>query len=152
MALAETLRHDAIAQFGARQLSTDVEIGGLKIPSGSVVMALIGAANRDPEVFAEPDKFDIYRPDLDAARAFTAGGRHFGFGGGRHFCMGAQMTRVEATVGLNQLLDVMGNPRFANGTPPRWEGLFFRSEGSMESMFRSPRKLEVEFDPTGARV
>lgn len=151
-AVAETLRRDAVSQFLARELTQEVELHGQVIPQGAFLIPSIGSANRDERAFADPDRFDLDRTDLDGKRAFTAGGRQVAFGIGRHFCLGAQLGRVEAVTATNHLLDVMGQPRFKGGVTPRWEGLFARGEGALESMFRSVRKLEVEFEPTGAAL
>lgn len=90
----ETLRFDASSQILARTTVTDVDLHGATIPSGSRVLLLVGAANRDERVFPEPDWFDL---DRDTTELLS-------FGSGRHFCLGASLARLEARVVLEQLL------------------------------------------------
>jgi hypothetical protein len=92
----ETLRYDTSSQMLARISTEDIELHGQVIPSGSRVLLLVGSANRDPDVFADPDTYDVDRvvgPDLAS------------FGFGRHFCMGASLARMEARVALEQILE-----------------------------------------------
>jgi cytochrome P450 len=78
-----------------RMNARESEFCGVKIPEGSPVTAIIGAANRDPEVFTQPDEFEFGR----------SANRHLAFGSGPHRCIGAQMARIEARVGFEVLLD-----------------------------------------------
>ncbi len=94
-AVDELLRYDSPAQFHGRYTSHDVEIGGKVIPGGTRMMLLIGAANRDPERFADPDRLDIRRPEP----------RPLAFGTGAHACLGAWVARLESEVALSMLLD-----------------------------------------------
>jgi pimeloyl-[acyl-carrier protein] synthase len=71
-----------------------VEIGGRKIAKGAMVVVLIGAANRDPAQFSDPDRLDVARAD----------NRHIAFGFGIHFCLGAPLARLEAQIALGTLL------------------------------------------------
>ena len=92
----ETLRYDTSSQMLARISTEDIELYGQVIPEGSRVLLLAGSANRDPEVFSEPDVYDLDRvvgPDLAS------------FGFGRHFCMGASLARLEARVALEQIVE-----------------------------------------------
>jgi cytochrome P450 len=90
----ETLRYDTPVQLMFRTSTTDVEIAGTTIPSGSTVIALLGSANRDPLAFDDPDEFVPAR----------AGTEHLSFGHGIHFCLGAALARLEARVALEELL------------------------------------------------
>ena len=90
----EALRHEAPVQIMFRTATTPVEIAGCEIPQGATVLALIGSANRDETVFADPDRFDPDRPT----------GEHLGFGHGVHFCLGAALARLEARVAIEELL------------------------------------------------
>ncbi|MEI7746363.1 MAG: cytochrome P450, partial [Actinomycetota bacterium] len=91
----ETLRFDGSTQQILRVTKTPLELHGSKIPSGSRVLLLIGSANRDPEVFPDPDRYDL---DRDSSKFLS-------FGGGKHFCMGAPLARLEGLVGLNRLVE-----------------------------------------------
>jgi cytochrome P450 len=95
-------------QRTARITSTDVEIAGHKIAKGSMVVAAIGAANRDPAHFPDPDRLDITRRD----------NRHVAFGFGIHFCLGAPLARVEGQIALGTLLRRM--PKLALAGTPTW--------------------------------
>jgi len=93
-AIEELLRYDSPVQWTARITNSDVEIGDRTVPSGSMVIAVIGAANRDPRHFQDPDRLDIVRAD----------NRHVSFGFGIHFCLGAPLARVEGQIALGMLL------------------------------------------------
>jgi cytochrome P450 len=90
----ETLRHETPVQMMFRTATEPVEISDVAIPAGATVLPLIGSANRDETVFADPDRFD---PD-------RATGEHLGFGHGVHFCLGAALARLEARVAIEELL------------------------------------------------
>lgn len=94
-AVDEILRHDPPVLLTGRVATADTEVAGTRMRAGSVVVALLAAANRDPEVFADPDRFDVARPN---AR------EHVSFSAGRHFCLGAALARMEGEVGLRSLL------------------------------------------------
>jgi cytochrome P450 len=92
-AVEELLRYDGPVQRTARITTTDVEIGGRAIDKGAMVVTVIGAANRDPAQFPEPDRLDLGRVD----------NRHIAFGFGIHFCLGAPLARLEGQVALGTL-------------------------------------------------
>ncbi|MEV5572415.1 cytochrome P450 [Spirillospora sp. NPDC052269] len=137
-AFAETLRHTPPVHMIMRQPSEDVEIAGGTIEAGRTVTALIGAANRDPGRYANPDAFDLFRDDLSADTAFSAAADHLAFALGRHFCVGALLAKTEVEVGVNQLLDTMPDVRVADGHTPTEQGLFTRG----------PAELPLVFTPT----
>jgi cytochrome P450 len=94
-AVEESLRYDGPAQYQLRITTEPVVLHGHEIPSGSHVVIVAGAANRDEREFPDPDVFDLKR---DAPR-------HLAFGHGIHFCLGASLARIEAVVALEELLD-----------------------------------------------
>lgn len=91
--IEETLRYDNSTQIIARTASCDLEVCGVVIPRGSRVLLLIGSANRDPAVFADPDRYDVRRNQTEMVS----------FGHGAHFCLGASLARLEARVSLEEL-------------------------------------------------
>jgi pimeloyl-[acyl-carrier protein] synthase len=108
-AVEELLRYDGPVQRTARITNADVEIGGHKIAKGSMVVPVIGAANRDPAHFPSPDHLDVSRPD----------NRHIAFGFGIHFCLGAPLARLEGQIALGTVLRRL--PRLALATErPEW--------------------------------
>lgn len=133
-AFAETLRHSPPVQMIMRQPSEDVELHGVTIPAGSTVTCMIAAANRDPRQYEDPDRFDIMRPDLDVGRAFTGGANHVSFALGRHFCVGAVLSKTEVEIGTGQLLDAMGDLAF-DGAAPAPHGVFTRAPQSLPLTF-----------------
>jgi cytochrome P450 len=90
----ELLRYDSPVQLSARIPLEDVDIGGKRVLKGQHVVALNGAANRDPAQFPDPDSLDLGRRD----------NRHLAFGGGIHFCLGAPLARVEGQVAIGELV------------------------------------------------
>ena len=136
-AFAETLRYAPPVHMIMRQAVVDVELQGVTIPAGATITCMLGAANRDPRKFADPDRFDIFRTDNDTSRSFTAAADHVGFINGRHFCVGAMLARTEVEAAANLLLDHLQDLRFADGFVPEEEGIFTRA----------PNHLEVTFVP-----
>ncbi|MQA12658.1 MAG: cytochrome P450 [Pseudonocardiaceae bacterium] len=136
-AFAETLRFSPPVHMIMRQPAEDVELSGGVVEAGSTVTCLIGAANRDPDQYADPDTFDISRRDLDQSRAYSAGANHTAFCLGRHFCVGAMLAKTEVETGTGQLLDAMRDIRFADGFTPAERGVFTRA----------PAELALEFTP-----
>jgi pimeloyl-[acyl-carrier protein] synthase len=108
-ALDEFLRFDSPVQVTFRTASEDIELGGRTIPRGEHVVVFMGAANRDPERFPEPDKLDIARPD----------NHHLSFGAGPHRCIGEVLAKVEGRIAFETILRRM--PRLALADPkPKW--------------------------------
>ncbi|WP_121256080.1 cytochrome P450 [Nocardioides ferulae] len=95
--IEETLRHDTSSQMVARHLKRDLALHGVVAPAGSKLLLLLGSANRDESVFADPTRFDVHRPKDELGRILS-------FGGGRHFCLGANLARLEARVALDELV------------------------------------------------
>ncbi|MEI8159494.1 MAG: cytochrome P450 [Actinomycetes bacterium] len=105
----EALRMEAPVQMLPRFTKEDVEVGGVAIPKGSVVMAMYGCANRDGAKYPNPDMFDVER---DNARTQMA------FGQGPHFCVGAALARSEARIAFELLLSRLNNIALANVDMP----------------------------------
>jgi cytochrome P450 len=95
LAVEELLRFDSPAQMISRAVVTTTEIGGIKLDAGDSVVAVIGAANRDPAAFVDPDRLDLARQP----------NHHLAFGLGIHFCLGAALSRREAVIALPALLE-----------------------------------------------
>ncbi|MFD7613705.1 cytochrome P450, cyclodipeptide synthase-associated [Streptomyces sp. NPDC059828] len=137
-AIAETLRYTPPVQLIPRQTEQDAEFaGGTTVPAGATVFCMIGAANRDPEAFTDPDAFDIHRPDLGTARSFTAAAQHLAFGTGLHQCVGAAFARAEIETVAAMLLPLLGQVRYTPGFHYRETGLYTRG----------PAALSLDFTP-----
>ncbi|WP_232676525.1 cytochrome P450 [Nocardioides sp. R-C-SC26] len=95
--IEETLRHDTSSQMLARHLLKDVEVEGVVAPADSKMLLIIGSANRDERVFTDPARFDIGRPKEELSQIVS-------FGGGRHFCLGANLARLEARIVLEEMV------------------------------------------------
>jgi len=106
----EMLRHDAPAQVVDRVTSTDTTLGGVAMPAGTRVTLVLGSANRDETVFANPDAFDPDRPDGAAAVPF---------GAGIHHCIGAPLVHIVAPIALGRL--VAAFPDMALGGTVQWQ-------------------------------
>ena len=126
-AVEEMLRYDTPIQLTMRHVLTDVEVDGAQFREGENVVVLLGAANRDPACFPEPDRFDVGRPDNG----------HLSFAWGTHFCLGARLARLEA-----QMLFAGLRERFTAldlaGEPVRRPGLLLRGLESLPLRF-TPR-------------
>ncbi len=94
-AISELLRYDPPVQFDGRIAREDLDIGGKKIRSGDRVISLLGAANRDPEVFTDPNRLDLGRSEKS----------HISFGRGIHYCLGASLAVLEGKVTFKALLE-----------------------------------------------
>ena len=95
-AVDEVLRLDPPVLLTGRSCVRDTEVAGLPVPAGSVVATVLAGANRDPDVFADPERFDVTREN---AR------EHLSFSAGRHYCLGAALARMEGEVGLRMLFE-----------------------------------------------
>ncbi len=108
-AVDEMLRFDSPVQRTGRMAQRDTEVAGVPVAAGQPVMTLLGGANRDPDVFAEPQQFDVGRPNA---------GDHVAFSSGIHYCLGAGLARMEGEVGLRALFERFPDLALA-GTPHR---------------------------------
>ncbi|MFI6144851.1 cytochrome P450, cyclodipeptide synthase-associated [Streptomyces sp. NPDC051109] len=136
-AIAETLRHTPPVQLIPRQAEEDAVFAGGTVPAGATVFCMIGAANRDPAAFTDPDAFDIHRPDLGTARSFTAAAQHLAFGTGLHQCVGAAFARAEIETVAAMLLPLLEEVRYSPGFHYREAGLYTRG----------PLSLSLDFTP-----
>jgi cytochrome P450 len=102
--------------MGGRVALEDIDdVGGKKIAKGDSVLCLLGSANRDPAVYPNrPDRLDITRPDV----------RPLSFGGGIHFCLGAQLARIEAEIAIATLLRRLPDLRLDDAESPQWRPTF----------------------------
>jgi cytochrome P450 len=121
-AVEELLRYDPPSILVVRNAIDDAEIEGRRIPKGSVVLIVVGAANHDPNVFKDPWKLDLTRDPNP----------HVGFGGGAHYCMGAPLGRLESGIFFTSFVRRFPNARLAPDGVIRRKG-----------RFRWPRKLEI---------
>jgi cytochrome P450 len=103
-AVEEILRLESPVQLTARLALNDTEVAGTAVEPGELVLVYVAAANRDPAVFADPNRFDIERDNA---------GKHLAFSGGRHFCLGAALARAEGEVGLRAFFDRFPDVRSA---------------------------------------
>jgi pulcherriminic acid synthase len=141
-AIAESFRYTAPTHMVPRQTSQEVTVSGGILPAGAEVLCFLGSANRDERRFPDPDRFDLDRPEADPKRAFAGQAPHLAFGGGRHFCLGAVLSRVEIEVTLNRLLDALPDLRLA-GDPPPDRGLFVRGPATLPVRFTPPARTVV---------
>ena len=107
-AVDEVLRYEPPVQIDGRYVRADADIAGHAIPRGHAVLTLLGAANRDPAVMDEPDRFDVGRSDVTM----------LSFGSGIHYCLGAALARLEGQVVLEALLDRFGTWTLLDDNPP----------------------------------
>ena len=118
--MEEILRWDTSVQMIFRCAVQPNEVAGVEIPAGSVVAILFGAANRDPERFSDPDRFDITRDE----------GRGTSFGHGLHMCIGAALARLEMTLLLTSMAGRFPNLRLS-GTATRRPVLVMRGMSTL---------------------
>lgn len=122
-AVDETLRFEPTGPHVARWVARDSEYHGTTVPAGSAVLLLFGAANRDPRRHRNPDTFDIHRDNIS----------HLTFGKGLHYCLGANLARLEGRVALDELLN-----RF-----PEWEIDYDSAQLAPTSTVRGWEKLRL---------
>jgi len=126
-AIEEALRWETPLLTVARSATEDVELGGVRIPAGSFVAVSLGAANRDPERYPDPDTFDVGREDK----------QHISFGDGAHKCLGMHLARMEMRVLLNAVLDRLSGLRLdPDADDPHIHGLIFRSPPNLPVRFK----------------
>jgi pimeloyl-[acyl-carrier protein] synthase len=126
-AVEELLRFESPVQHTARIAPTDMQLGEKTIRKGSRVVAVLAAANRDPNRFPDPDRLDLTRPD----------NRHLAFGWGAHFCFGAPLARMEGQIAFNTLLRRLSRPALLDSA------LDWRDNAGLRGL----TKLNISFDP-----
>ena len=125
-AVDETMRHSPIANSTLRAAIDDVEFAGILFPAGTMVIANTAAANRDPAIYDDPNRFDITRKGLPPILTF---------GGGMHFCLGANLARLELAEALKVITSRISNPRRTARAP--WKPILGLS---------GPTSLPIAFD------
>jgi pulcherriminic acid synthase len=101
-------------------------------------LCFLASANRDERRFVDPDRFDLHRSEADPDRAFTGQAAHLAFGGGRHFCLGAVLSRFEIEVALGRILDALPGLQLGGDVPPADVGLFLRGPAALPVRFSQP--------------
>lgn len=133
-AVEELLRYESPSQHTGRLAPEDTEIGGKQIRKRQAVMAVMAAANRDPERFPDPDRLDITRTD----------NRHVAFGWGAHFCFGAALARIEGQITFEELLRWFPEWAFEPG-PLHWRtNLGLRGLTALPIKFTSAKQPAIE--------
>jgi cytochrome P450 len=113
-AIEELLRYDSSVQLTGRTALEDVPVGGVDVAKGESVLCLLGAANRDPAVYPDPDRLDITRPSI----------KPMSFGGGIHFCLGAQLARIEGEIAIATMLRRLPSLKLDDVEHPHWRKTF----------------------------
>jgi cytochrome P450 len=126
-AIEEMLRFEAPSQHTTRIPLQDVRLGDKDISSGQSVIAVMGAANRDPERFPDPDRFDIARKD----------NKHLAFGAGPHYCFGAPLGRMEANIAFSTLLERISDFTLASDRFTWRDNLGLRGLNNLPLLFRT---------------
>ena len=124
-AIEELVRYDSPVQLTGRTALTDVELDGRTIQKGQQVVVLLGAGNRDPAVFEDPDRLDIKREKISV----------LSFGGGVHFCLGAPLARLEGQIAFRALLERFPNLELATDSPQFRDTLTLRGLKSLPVRF-----------------
>jgi len=131
-AVEEMLRYESPSQHTGRLAPEDVELGGKVIRKGQAVMAVMAAANRDPERFPDPDRFDVARAD----------NRHLAFGYAAHFCFGAALARVEGQEALEAIVRRLPSLESQPGT------LVWRNNLGLRGLTALPVKFQASHAAT----
>ena len=115
-AIEELLRYDAPVQLDVRTALEDVEFDGREVKKGQGIMVLLGSANRDPEVFSEPDRLDLSRQEAN----------HISFGRGIHHCLGASLARMEGRLALEAIMERFSDIRMQANRPVFRDNIILR--------------------------
>jgi cytochrome P450 len=128
-AFEEALRWEPPVTVILRRATRDTELAGVQVAAGADVALLLGAANRDERKYADPDRYDMFRP----------GRQHLGFGFGVHVCLGMHLARMESRVAITTLFDRLGPFSLdPSAEAPHIEGMAFRSPLSLPVVFAAP--------------
>jgi cytochrome P450 len=124
-AVEEFLRYDSSVHIGSRVALEETGVAGSIIAKGTMILAVLGSANRDEEAYDDPDRFDVRRRDI----------KPISFGGGIHHCIGAQLARLETEVAVGSMIRRFPHLRLAGGEKPvRRPGLTLRALSSLPVM------------------
>jgi hypothetical protein len=113
-AIEEFLRYDSSVQLTSRSALEDVTVGDSAIEKGDAILCLLGAGNRDPAIYPDPDRLDITRRKIEP----------LSFGGGIHYCLGAQLARIESEVAISTLLRRLPGLMLDDPEHPEWRQTF----------------------------
>ena len=130
--MEEALRFEAPVQGLFQIAKGDIEIGGVNIPAGAMLMTLYAAGNRDPRHFDDPERFDLHR---------TNARTHLSFGQGIHFCVGSPFARAEGRLGFQAFLERTRDIRFAEGNS---------FERTVSYVLRGIREMHLRFEPASS--
>lgn len=129
LAVEELLRFDSPVQWVSRVVAEPMELGGKRLAVGDILLGSLGAANRDPLIFEEPDRVDITRAE----------NKHLAFGSGIHFCLGAALARMEGQIAIGTMVARLSGLRLKQ-PKVRWKkGLTFRALESLHITFAGER-------------
>ena len=124
-AVEELLRFDPPVQLTGRTAKEDIPLSAGVLPKGQQAIMLLGAANRDPLQFVEPDRLDLARED----------NRHLAFGMGIHFCLGAPLARIEGQIASGEMARRLGSPELMVAEPEYKENVTLRGLASLPVRF-----------------
>lgn len=124
-AIEELLRYDTTLQIARRTAFEELELGGRRIAVGDYLLCCLGAANRDPAVYPEPDRLDVRRRNV----------KPLSFGGGIHYCLGAQLARVEGEIGIQTLLSRLPELDLETLEPEWKQNVYIRGVSALHATF-----------------
>jgi cytochrome P450 len=127
-AIEEALRWEAPVQSCTRYVTRSNTVHGVELAPGDLVQCMVGAANRDPEHFTQPDVFNLWRANAKD---------HLSFAMGKHFCLGAALARLEGQVGLAILFERLPELRLNPAHPSAPAGHEFRSPPTLQVLWKA---------------